>query len=284
VSYTKRCPSRDRPLSCKSMATGALSASTSEFQKLDATGTIRRVFLRLAASGPLHRAAFRRVTSGIFRSVGVSGLCSGKNVLEMDAEDQPIPNERVPIAVRHPAYHVECRVTSWTPGRKMRRYDGLFKVHDRINHKRGARAGGAFGATKEGPQPCGSGRRLVLDVRFAETKEQFWASTSGLRHRRGVIEAARDLAPRQSPRSMRSAPSSLYLPESLSEDGGCELTMRPTRARRYVTHLGQPSRRQIEAPLRLASSCHARLASEAYASSPIRPANRLRIGSLWDSR
>jgi hypothetical protein len=70
------------------------------------------------------------------------------------------------------AYHVEAEVTSWTPEEDAALMTELLAVHDRLNAKKAARAGGAAGRDGRRPHLARSGRGTVIDGPFAETKEQ----------------------------------------------------------------------------------------------------------------
>jgi hypothetical protein len=127
------------------------------------------------------------------------------------------------------AYHEEHIIQSLSEGEDGQLMTGLLAVHDRLIDESKMGPAARLGATELAVTIRGSGRGVVIDGPFAETKEQllgFYAVD--VPSRDAAIEAARDLKEANPSAVYEVRPIVLYIPgnEFPLTDAGLE-TVRP---------------------------------------------------------
>ena len=109
------------------------------------------------------------------------------------------------------AYHVEAEVASWTPEQDAAVMHDLMRVHDRRTERLGPAA--RLGATKGACVLRGSGKGVVTDGPFTESKEQLLGFyVIDCADREAAIAAARDLRQANPSALYEIRPVKLYLP------------------------------------------------------------------------
>ena len=111
------------------------------------------------------------------------------------------------------AYHVEDEVLSWTREQDAALMLDLNKVHDRLRQQGRLGPAARLGATDGACVLRGSGKGVVTDGPYAETKEQLLGFyVVDCADRNAAIAAARDLHEVNPSATYEIRPVSLYLP------------------------------------------------------------------------
>lgn len=111
------------------------------------------------------------------------------------------------------AYHVEEEVASWTPQEDAALMQDLNKVHDRLNQEKRMGPAARLGATGGACVLRGTGKGVVTDGPFTESKEQLLGFyVIDCADRDAAIAAARDLRGANPSAMYEIRPVRLYRP------------------------------------------------------------------------